>query len=76
MFMRRTSLIVRGNIKRNSIIWGESDKVIAPVYADAFKRMLTGAVSVKLQKISAGGHALFVEQPKASAAAIIDCCAS
>jgi len=49
--------------------------VIPPVYADAFKRMLTGAASVKVQKISAAGHALFAEQPMASAAAIIDFCA-
>ena len=34
------------------LLWGESDKVIPPVYADAFKRMLTGAASVKVQKIS------------------------
>jgi len=50
--------------------------VIPPVYADAFKRMPTGAASVKVQKISAAGHALFAEQPKASAAGIIDFCAS
>jgi pimeloyl-ACP methyl ester carboxylesterase len=43
--------------------------------ADAFKRLLTGSASVKVQKISAAGHALFAEQPKASAAAIIDFCA-
>jgi pimeloyl-ACP methyl ester carboxylesterase len=58
------------------LIWGESDNVIPSVYADAFKRMPTGAASVKVQKISAVGHALFAEQPKASAAAIIDFCAS
>jgi pimeloyl-ACP methyl ester carboxylesterase len=58
------------------LLWGESDKVIPPAYADAFKRLLTGAASVKIQKIAAAGHALLVEQPQPSVKAIIDFCAS
>jgi len=58
------------------LLWGESDRVIPPVYADAFKRMLTAAASVEVHKLAAAGHALFTEQPKASVAAIIDFCSS
>jgi pimeloyl-ACP methyl ester carboxylesterase len=56
------------------LLWGESDKVIPPLYAEAFKRLLTGAAAVKVQTISAAGHALFAEQPQAAAAAITDFC--
>jgi pimeloyl-ACP methyl ester carboxylesterase len=58
------------------LLWGESDKLIPPLYADAFKRLLAGTASVKVQKIAAAGHALLLEQPQASLKAIIEFCAS
>jgi pimeloyl-ACP methyl ester carboxylesterase len=58
------------------LLWGESDKIIPPVYADAFKRLLVGAASVRIQKIAAAGHVMFAEQPQASVNAIIDFCES
>jgi pimeloyl-ACP methyl ester carboxylesterase len=58
------------------LLWGESDGIVPPAHAEAFKRMLTGAASVRLQKIAAAGHLLFAEQPQASVQAIIDFCAT
>jgi pimeloyl-ACP methyl ester carboxylesterase len=56
------------------LLWGESDRMIPTVYADTFKRLLTGAASVKVQRIAAAGHALFAEQPQAAIKAIVDFC--
>jgi pimeloyl-ACP methyl ester carboxylesterase len=56
------------------LMWGESDRLIPPVYAAAFQQLLTGAASVKVQTLAAAGHALFAEQPRAAAAAIVDFC--
>jgi pimeloyl-ACP methyl ester carboxylesterase len=58
------------------LLWGESDGTIPPVYADAFKQMLTGAASVKLQRIAKAGHVPFAEQPEASIRALLDFCVS
>ena len=57
------------------LLWGESDRIIPPVYADAFRRLLVGACSVRVQTIAAAGHALFAEQPQAMVKAIVDFCA-
>jgi pimeloyl-ACP methyl ester carboxylesterase len=56
------------------LLWGESDRIIPPVYADAFKRLLVGATSVHVRKLAAAGHVLFAEQPQAAVNAIIDFC--
>jgi pimeloyl-ACP methyl ester carboxylesterase len=56
------------------LLWGESDRIIPPVYADAFKRLLVGAASVKVQKLAAAGHVLFAEQPQAMIDAIVEFC--
>ena len=56
------------------LLWGESDRIIPPVYADAFRRLLVGACSVRVQTIAAAGHALFAEQPQAMVKAIVDFC--
>lgn len=56
------------------LLWGESDRLIPPVYADAFKRLLVGAASVRVQMIAAAGHALFAEQRQAALDAIVDFC--
>jgi pimeloyl-ACP methyl ester carboxylesterase len=47
------------------LLWGESDRIMSPVYADAFRRLLVGARSVSVQTIVAAAHALFAEQPQA-----------
>jgi pimeloyl-ACP methyl ester carboxylesterase len=57
------------------LLWGESDRLIPPVYADAFKQLLVSASSVKVQTISGAGHALFAEQQQAATNAVIDFCA-
>jgi pimeloyl-ACP methyl ester carboxylesterase len=57
------------------LLWGESDGIIPPQHADEFKRLLTGAASVKIQKIAAAGHVLFPEQPEPSIKALLDFCA-
>jgi pimeloyl-ACP methyl ester carboxylesterase len=56
------------------LLWGESDRIIPPVYADAFKRLLTGAASVKVQMLAAAGHVLFAEQPQATVDEIVNFC--
>jgi len=58
------------------LLWGESDRIIPPVYADTFKRLLVGAASVKVQKLAAAGHVLFAEQPQAMIDAIVEFCAN
>lgn len=58
------------------LLWGESDGIIPPSYADAFKRLMVGAATVKVQKIPAAAHVLFAEQPQASVKAVMDFCAS
>ena len=56
------------------LLWGESDGLIPPAYATAFKQMLTGAASVKTQIIAKAGHVLFAEQPSTSVRALMDFC--
>jgi pimeloyl-ACP methyl ester carboxylesterase len=56
------------------LLWGESDRLIPPVYADAFRRLLVGAASVRVQKLAAAGHVLFAEQPQAMINAIVEFC--
>jgi pimeloyl-ACP methyl ester carboxylesterase len=58
------------------LLWGESDRIIPPVYADAFRDLLVAATPVRVQRISAAGHALFVEQGQAVIEAITEFCSS
>jgi pimeloyl-ACP methyl ester carboxylesterase len=58
------------------LLWGESDGIVPPEHADAFKRGMTGASTVKIHKIGATGHVPFAEQPEASLKAITDFCAA
>jgi pimeloyl-ACP methyl ester carboxylesterase len=58
------------------LLWGECDRLIPQVYAAAVQRLLTGAASVQVQTLTAAGHALFAEQPRAAAAAIVNFCAN
>jgi pimeloyl-ACP methyl ester carboxylesterase len=58
------------------LLWGESDRIIPPVYADEFKRLLIGAASVQVRKLSGCGHVLFAEQPQAIVDTIVQFCAN
>ncbi|MBI1196886.1 MAG: alpha/beta fold hydrolase [Phenylobacterium sp.] len=49
------------------LIWGDSDKLIPPVYAHAFKKSVAGA---ELVSIPEAGHMITLEQPQAVAEAI------
>jgi pimeloyl-ACP methyl ester carboxylesterase len=44
------------------IVWGESDRVIAPVYAEEFSKRIANA---KVAKIAHAGHLPHLEQPDA-----------
>jgi pimeloyl-ACP methyl ester carboxylesterase len=57
------------------LLWGESDRIIPPVYADEFKRLMIGAPPVQVQKLAAAGHVLLAEQPRAIVKTIVDFCA-
>jgi pimeloyl-ACP methyl ester carboxylesterase len=57
------------------LLWGESDGVVPPAHADAFRRGLTGAAAVKIERLAATGHVPLVEQPERSVKAVMDFCA-
>ena len=52
---------------RTVIVWGDSDKLIPPVYAHGFKKGIAGS---ELVSIPEAGHMITLEQPKAVAEAI------
>lgn len=54
---------------RTVIIWGESDRLIPPVYGAAFASGIAGA---RLVKVAGAGHMVTVEKPAAVAGAIED----
>jgi pimeloyl-ACP methyl ester carboxylesterase len=49
------------------LVWGDSDKVVSPVYAHEFKRLIAGA---QLVSIPEAGHAVPIEKTKETVAAI------
>jgi pimeloyl-ACP methyl ester carboxylesterase len=49
------------------IVWGDSDKLIPPVYAHAFKKGISGA---ELVSIPEAGHMVTLERPQAVAEAV------
>ena len=49
------------------IVWGAADRLIPPVYGDAFCRAIAGA---ELITVPAAGHMVIVEQPEAVVAAL------
>ena len=49
------------------IVWGDSDKLIPPVYAQAFKRSIAGA---ELVSVPEAGHMVTLEQPAQVVAAL------
>jgi len=52
---------------RTLICWGNQDRLILPVYAEAWQRLIAGA---EVARIDGAGHMLTVEQPRAVADAI------
>jgi pimeloyl-ACP methyl ester carboxylesterase len=54
---------------RTRIIWGESDKLIAPVYGEAFK---AGIRNADLVVIAKAGHVPHLEQTEATVRAVVD----
>jgi pimeloyl-ACP methyl ester carboxylesterase len=52
---------------RTVIVWGDSDRLIPPVYAHAFKK---GVARAELVSIPEAGHMITLEQPRAVAEAI------
>jgi pimeloyl-ACP methyl ester carboxylesterase len=59
---------------RTMLLWGESDRLIPPVYADAFKKLMTGAKSVRIEKIHGAGHMVLLERTDAAVKAITRFC--
>ena len=49
------------------LVWGDSDKVVSPVYAHEFKRLIKGA---QLVSIPEAGHMVLQEKPRETVAAI------
>ena len=55
-------------IKANTvIIWGDSDRLIPPIYAHGFKKSIVGAGLISIPE---AGHMVTMEQPKAVAEAV------
>ncbi|MGD0143388.1 MAG: alpha/beta hydrolase [Rhizomicrobium sp.] len=52
---------------RTILIWGDSDKLISPVYAEAFKKGIKGA---ELVAIPEAGHMVTIEKPEQVLAAL------
>jgi pimeloyl-ACP methyl ester carboxylesterase len=52
---------------RTVLIWGDSDRLVPPVYAHAFKKGIAGA---ELVSIPEAGHMVTLERPKAVAEAL------
>lgn len=49
------------------LVWGDSDRLVPPVYAHAFKKGIAGA---ELVSIPEAGHMIVLEKPEAVAAAV------
>jgi len=54
------------------LMWGDSDKLIPPRYADAFKQLLESSPEVKIEKIPRAGHVVLGEQTEAAVRAIVN----
>ena len=55
---------------RTLLIWGESDRLIPPVYAEAFAKGLAGAARVQRVMVPEAGHLVGAERPEAVMAAL------
>jgi pimeloyl-ACP methyl ester carboxylesterase len=49
------------------IVWGESDKLIPPIYGPAFQDAIEGS---RLVNVPEAGHMVIMEQPSAVARAV------
>ncbi len=49
------------------LVWGDSDKVVSPIYAHEFKRLIKGA---QLVSIPEAGHLVTLEKTRETVAAI------
>jgi len=54
---------------RTVIVWGESDKLIPPVYGPAFQSAIAGS---KLRKVPEAGHMVILEKPEAVVQAVAE----
>jgi len=52
---------------RTVIVWGESDRLIPPIYGPAFEAAIAGS---RLVRVPRAGHMVIIEQPGAVAAAV------
>jgi len=52
---------------RTVIVWGEDDRMIPPVYGEAFRR---GVAGTDLVTVPAAGHMVIVEQAESVVAAL------
>jgi pimeloyl-ACP methyl ester carboxylesterase len=52
---------------RTLICWGNQDRLIPPVYAEAWQRLIAGA---QIVRVEGAGHMLTLEQPRAVADAV------
>ena len=52
---------------KTMLVWGDSDKLISPVYAQEFKRLIKGA---QLVSIPEAGHMVTHEKTRETVAAI------
>ena len=52
---------------RTVIVWGENDRMIPPVYGEAFRR---GVAGTELVTVPAAGHMVIVEQAESVVAAL------
>jgi len=52
---------------RTVIVWGEDDRMIPPVYGEAFRR---GVAGTELVTVPAAGHMVIVEQAESVVAAL------
>ena len=49
------------------LVWGDSDRVVSPIYAHEFKRLIKGA---QLVSVPEAGHMVLMEKTRETAAAI------
>jgi pimeloyl-ACP methyl ester carboxylesterase len=52
---------------RTTVVWGQSDRLIPPVYGEAWRAAIAGA---RLSVVPEAGHMVVLEKPKAVAEAI------
>ena len=56
-------------MSRTHIIWGDSDRIQAPAYADELNRLIVGS---KVTIVPQAGHMMHMEKPDVIAATVAD----